>query len=101
MKKYMMLGVDSKTNSCCKLSCLIPFNSLVPSEIEANDFTHSASNWCGRDEIERTLGFLKMKQTGKKIVLDKKIEFRGADYDMGHTYNWEFEIDEIHELEEI
>lgn len=101
MVKHMMLGVDSKTNNCCKLSCLIPFNSLAPSDIEASDFKHDATNWCGRDKIERTLGFLKMKQTGRKIILNEKITFRGVDYDMGHEYSWKFSIDEIHELEEI
>lgn len=98
MKKYVMLGVNSETNRCCKLSCLLSFDNLIPSEIEARDFVHDATNWGGQDEIERTLGFIKMKQTGKKIVLNKKITFSGTDYDMGHEYSWWFYVDEIHEL---
>jgi hypothetical protein len=74
MKKSIMLGVNSKTNQCCQLFCLVPFGSLVSSEIEASDFVHEATNWCGQDDIERTLSFIKMKQTGKKIKLNKKIK---------------------------
>ena len=98
MKKHVMLGINSITNECCILFCLLPFNILIPSEIESSDFTSQATNWGGRDEIERTLDIINMKQTGKKIYLDKKIKFEGADSDMGHTYPWKFEIDEIHEL---
>ena len=100
MRKDIMLGVNSKSDRCCKLFCIIPFDNLVPSDIEADDFIHDSTNWCGQDEIKRTLGIIKMKQTGKKIVLDEPIVFRGRDYDMGHVYAWQFEVDEIHELEE-
>lgn len=100
MKKNIMLGVNSKTNYCCKLACLLPFDGLVPSELEKSDFTHSSTDWCGQDEIKRTLDIIKMKQTGKKIILDKPIVFYGSDADMGHVYPWKFEVNEIHELVE-
>lgn len=100
MKKTIMLGVNSKTNRCCKLFCLVAFSSLIQEELEASDFTHSATNWCGQDDIERTLGFLKMKQTGKKLILNMPLEFTGVDYDCGHEYSWRFVVDEIHELTE-
>ena len=100
MKKTIMLGVNSQSHRCCKLSCLLPFDKLVASEVEADDFTHSATDWDGSDDIERTLGFLRMKRTGRKITLGKKITFHGTDYDMGHYYNWQFSIDEIYELTE-
>ena len=98
MKKNIMLGINSEDNNCCILHCLLPFDNLKVSELEASDFTHAATNWCGQDEVERTLSIIKMKQTGKKIKLNEKITFFGTDSDMGHTYPWEFEIDEIHEL---
>lgn len=101
MKKNIMLGVNSKNNHCCKLYCLLSFQNLIPSEIEASDFTHSCTNWCGNDEIPRTLALINMSQTGNKIVLDKPIVFRGTDYDWGREYPWTFKVDEIHELEEI
>lgn len=100
MRKNMMLGVNSKSNRCCKLLCLVPFEKIVSSEVEVTDFIHDATNWCGNDEIKRTLKLIKMKQTGKKIVLDKPIVFHGSDYDWGREYPWQFEVDEIHELEE-
>lgn len=101
MRKDIMLGVNSKSNRCCKLLCLVPFERIMSSEVEESDFIHDSTNWCGCDEIKRTLKIIKMKQTGKKIVLDKPIVFHGSDYDMGHVYPWQFEVDEIHELEEI
>lgn len=101
MKKYITLGVNSKSNRCCILLCIVPFNNLVPSELEADDFIHDATNWCGQDEIKRTLGIIEMKQTGKKIVLNKPIVFYGNDDDWGRAYPWQFEVDEIHELKEV
>ena len=101
MKKHIMLGVNKKGNRCCQLSCLVPFDGLVVSELEASDFKHDCTNWNGCDEIQRTLEILRMKQTGKKITLDKPIVFYGSDYDWGHTYDWKFEVYEIHELTEI
>ena len=101
MKKSIMLGVNSKTNYCCKLFCLMSFDQLVPEELEASDFVHDATNWNGQDEINRTLGFLNMKQTGKKIILKKPLEFAGVYFDCGHEYSWRFAVDEIHELVEL
>lgn len=100
MKKHTMLGVNSNTQSCCKLTCLVSFDNLIPEELEENDFVHEATNWNGQDDIDRTLGILNMKQTGKKIVLSKPLQFTGVDHDMGHIYSWRFVVDEIHELVE-
>lgn len=100
MKKDIMLGVNSKSNRCCKLFCLIAFERIIASEIEESDFVHDATNWCGCDEIKRTLEIIKMKQTGRKIVLDKPIVFHGYDYDWGRECPWQFEVDEIHELKD-
>ena len=97
MKKHTMLSVNG--NHCCELICLLPFDQLVPSEIEASDFTNSATDWCGKDYIERTLSMIEMKQTGRKIVLEKPIVFHGVDHDWGHEYPWTFHVKEIHELE--
>ena len=97
MKKHIMLGVNG--NNCCKLSCMLPFDQLAPAEIEESDFTHGSTNWCGKDDIERTLSLIKMKQTGRKIILKNPIVFHGKDYDWGHEYPWTFHVKEIHELE--
>jgi hypothetical protein len=101
MKKNIMLGVNSKTNRCCKLYCFVPFADLDLDNLEESDFVHGATDWEGQDEIERTLGILKMKQTGYKLTLNTPLEFSGADYDCGHEYSWRFAIDEIHELTEV
>lgn len=101
MKKNIMLGVNSSTNKCRVLYCLLNFDALRAPEIQSEILASKTTNWCGRDEIKRTLDIIKMKQTGRKIRLYKKITFLGSDFDMGHEYPWKFEIDEIHELEEI
>lgn len=98
MKKCIMLGVNSKRNRCCELRCLIPFEKLIPSELEESDFSASPTNWGGNDDIDRTLGIIQMKQTGRKIMLDNPITFHGKDCDWGQTLPWEFKVDEIHEL---
>ena len=97
MKKHIMLGVNN--NKCCILKCLLPFDALISNKIESSDFENSCSNWCGCDAIDRTLDIIKMKQTGNVIVLDNPIVFQGQDYDWGHSYEWLFEVKEIHELE--
>ena len=100
MKKHIMLGVNSRSNRCCKLFCLLPFEKIIPSEVEVSDFIHDATNWGGQDEIKRTLDIIKMKQTGNKIILENPIVFHGQDYDWGRTDYWHFRVDEIHELKE-
>lgn len=100
MKIHTMLGVNSNTQSCCKLTCVVAFNNLISEELEENNFIHEATNWNGQDDINRTLSIINMKQTGKKIVLNKPLQFTGVDHDMCHTYSWRFVVDEIHELVE-
>ena len=102
MKKYIMLGINTnEKENCCILSCLLPFDKLTPSEVESSDFIHSAIDWNGRGSIEKTCEHLKMKQTGKKILLYEPIVFCGCDYDMGHKYDWKFYVNKICELKEI
>ena len=96
MKKYTMLGVNG--NKCCTLSCLFSFDNLMQDEIEADDFNHDCFGWCGCGEIESTLNHIEMKQTGRVVVLDTPIVFYGQDYDWGHSYDWSFTVNEIHEL---
>lgn len=99
MKKYLMLGVNSNNSKCCKLSCLLPFDSLVLDELETSDFVHDATNWGGCDMINRTIGIIKMNPTGRKHLLAKPLRFHGSDYDCGTTSPWSFAVDEIWELE--
>ena len=100
MKKNIFLGVNTKTKTCCKLSCSVSFDDLVSSELESDDFVHDATNWSGQDDIKRTLDIIKMRRTNKKIILKEPLIFYGSDYDHGHSYSWKFEVDEIYELED-
>lgn len=99
MKKYMMLGVNSNNNKCCELTCLLPFSSLIPSELETSDFIHNATNWGGCDFLERTLEHIRMRPTGQKYILVEPIRFYGSDYNHGVSCPWHFKVDEIWELE--
>lgn len=99
MKKHIMLGCNKKSGRCCILKCLLPFEQLVPNELESSDFEHDATNWCGNDDINRTLSIEHLKLTGRFIPLSNSIRFRGCDYDMGHTYPWTFDVTDIYEVE--
>ena len=99
MKKYKYLGVNGK--ECCVLSSLLPFDALIPEEIEQTDFNHSCTNWCGRDTIDRTLTFISEDyKIGRKIILPKEIRYKGFDSDWGRQYDWSFVVKEIWELYE-
>lgn len=100
MKKHTFLGVN-KFNRCCILYCLLPFGNLVPDELVKSDFSHDCTNWCGCDDVEKTLQHLKMTPTGNKIHLKKPITFYGTDRDMGHEYPWRFQFEEIWELKNL
>lgn len=101
MKKHIMLGVKADTNRCCILYCLLPFNMLVPDEIETGDFGYEATNWCGNDDIQRTLSILNRELTGNSIKLPNPITVYGADNDSGLEHRWQFSFNEIHETRTI
>ena len=75
MKKYKFLGMNTADNKCCVLSCMIPFDKLIPDELEASNFSHYSTNWGGRDDIERTLKLEGLQLTGKKILLKEPLAF--------------------------
>lgn len=99
MKKHVTLGVNG--TKCCLLSCLLPFDGLVPEELTTSDFTHDATNWCGCDDIDRTLNLRHLRMTGRTITPPHPLHFCGTDSDMGHYYSWGFVVKTIHELEEV
>ena len=99
MKKYTMLGVNTDKNTCCVLQCLLPFSWLIQSEIEKSDFSYSATNWSGNDDIQRTLAIKNLTRTGHIIKLPTPIIVHGADSDAGLEHKWTFSFDEIHETQ--
>lgn len=100
MKKNCFLGVDDM-GQCCLLYTLADFEMLSKhiSEITASDFVNSSTNWCGRDDIDRTCKMRKLNLTGRVLQLDKTITYYGADYDCGHRYDWSFSFNRIMEVE--
>lgn len=102
MKKHFMLGISNlgKEKYCCILRCLLSFDKLDVSQIEASDFQHDSTNWGGCDKLNRTIEIGKFELTGNSIHLNSPITFCGADDDMGHRYPWSFEVTDIYEIKE-
>lgn len=98
MKFYKFLGVNTKTNKACVLSCLLDFDSLVGQELEAKAFNHYSTNWCGRDDVDRTINLQGLTPTGRKLDLSPPMVFTGTDYDCDHNYNWHFSVNQLWEV---
>ena len=98
MKKHIFLGVNG--DDCCILRCLADFDTLAmnASDIDADDFAHTSTNWNGRDDIKRTCSLRELEATGRVLLLPKPITFSGTDYDMGNEYPWTFTVKEIWEV---
>lgn len=97
MQKHIMLGVNG--DRCCLLRCLIPFEGLIGAELEVSDFWHAATDTGGSDTLCRTLALKALEMTGREIVLDKPLYFRGQDADCGHMFSWTFPVLKICEVE--
>ena len=102
MKKYNYLGVNETIGAACHIRCLLPFEMLDKSNLEPDDFTHETMNYNGRDTIPRILSLNNLKETGRKLKLNKPLTFTGTYYETNRNNNyWAFEINEIRELIEV
>lgn len=97
MQKHIMLGVNG--DRCCLLRCLIPFDGLIGKELEVSDFWHAATDNGGSDTLYRTLALKALTRTGREIVLNKPLYFRGQDAECGHMFSWTFPVLKIIEVE--
>lgn len=87
MKKEMTyLGVDTKTNTCC----------IVTTDNKMSRLDFKSTNWCGHDDVNRTMALKGYVLTGKKIPYNG--EYIGADYDHGHCYEFHFKFNELWEV---
>lgn len=102
MKKYKYLGINNTTNTCCLLTCLLPFDMLEFDNLETDDFHHDTTGLYGRDTISRTLSIKNIKKTGRTANLKEPLIFSGVDYNNNNRENyWTFEVNEIHEVRDI
>lgn len=97
MQKHIMLGVNG--DRCCLLRCLIPFDGLIGQNLEVSDFWYAATADGGSDTIYRTLALKALVRTGREIVLDEPLYFRGQDAGCGHMFSWTFPVTKICEVE--
>lgn len=103
MKKNTYIGLDKNGKHCCLLYSHLSYdvinNNLA--DLEEDDFVHDCTNWCGCDEVDRTLHAKNLSLTGRKIYLPHNLDFCGYDDDMGHRYSWEFSVSCIAETTDV
>lgn len=82
-QKRIYLGVNSSSKKCC-----VVYTDGIISRMEA-------TNWCGCDDIDRTLYLKNLKLTGS--VMKYAGRYCGIDYDCGHQHVFTFDFDELWE----
>lgn len=91
------LCINSKENKCCIFISPMGFNDLknfidkyptlnLPGEFDA-------TNWGGRDDIDRTIVKENFKLTNN--IINYSGYYKGQDYDMGHSYQFKFRFDKL------
>ena len=95
--KIVALGVNSKTGKCCVIKSKASYK-MLKENYDLYKVEYDSTNWCGCDDVERTLGLRKIKLTDKSF--NHKETVRGTDYDHGHDYPWTFKFDIVYEVED-
>lgn len=96
MRKIVALGVNSSTNKCTRIYSSASFEELKDN-INKYNIKCDATNWCGNDDISRTIELEKIK-LGEVHLLNEPYEIEGYDSDWGHKYYWNFKFDTIVEV---
>ena len=95
--KIVALGVNSKTGKCCVIKSKASYK-MLKENYDLYQVEYDSTNWCGCDDVERTLGLRKIKLTDKSF--NHKETVSGTDYDHGHDYPWTFKFDIVYEVED-
>ena len=95
--KIVALGVNSKTKKCCVIKSKASYD-MLKENYDLYKVQYDATNWCGCDDVERTLELRKIKLTDKSF--NHKETVSGTDYDHGHDYPWTFKFDIVYEVED-
>ena len=95
--KIVALGVNSKTGKCCIIKSKASYD-MLKENYDLYKVQYDSTNWCGCDDVERTLGLRNIKLTDKSF--NHKETVRGSDYDHGHDYPWTFKFDIVYEVED-
>ena len=95
--KTVALGVNSKTGKCCVIKSKASYK-MLKENYDLYKVEYDSTNWCGCDDVERTLGLRNIKLTDKSF--NHKETVRGTDYDHGHDYPWTFKFDIVYEVED-
>ena len=102
MKKNTFLGIDRTGKYCCILLSHLDLDTIKNhlADLEESDFEHDSTDWNGCDDYRRTLQIKNLELTGRSIFLPHCLVFSGTDNDMGHSYDWKFEVKTIAETNE-
>jgi len=96
-----MLGVNSQMKKCCIILSNMTFDEISAflSRFPTAELIvrHDSTNWGGSDDISRACKHMRLALTGRKMKYKGKTH--GSDSDHGRSNNWEFEYDEIWEVE--
>ena len=95
--KTVALGVNSKTGKCCIIKSKASYD-MLKENYDLYKVEYDSTNWCGCDDVKRTLGLRNIKLTDKSF--NHKETVRGTDYDWGHSYPWTFKFDIVYEVED-
>ena len=95
--KTVALGVNSKTGKCCVIKSNASYK-MLKENYDLYKVEYDSTNWCGCDDVERTLGLRNIKLTDKSF--NHKETVRGTDYDHGHDYPWTVKFDIVYEVED-
>lgn len=97
-KKLVAVGVNTKTNECICIYSEATYDMLKQNYgLYVKEY--SATNWNGRDNLERTLRLNKLSLTANYFEHSETV--RGADQDMGHRYDWSFTFDRVCEVKRV
>ena len=95
--KIVALGVNSKTGKCCIIKSNASYK-MLKENYDLYKVEYYSTNWCGCDDVERTLGLGNIKLTDKSFKHKETVS--GTDYDHGHDYPWTFKFDIVYEVED-
>lgn len=91
------IAYNSDTNECCLVKSNATFE-MLEKDFDLYNVKFSATNWGGRDTLERT-----ERQENIKADFSKSFEksgiLEGSDYDCAHEYPWTFKYDKIVKVE--
>ena len=71
--KIVALGVNSKTGKCCIIKSKASYD-MLKENYDLYKVQYDATNWCGCDDVERTLGLRNINLLIRALIIKKQLE---------------------------